>query len=61
MTKGTAKAKQVKGKMNKMKETLGKAIGDKSTQKHGLGEQLRGKAQEIAHKTADQYRKRTGH
>ncbi|MFV5992752.1 CsbD family protein [Streptomyces sp. NPDC056231] len=58
MTKGTAKAKQVKGKM---KETLGKAIGDKSTQKHGLGEQLRGKAQEIAHKTADQYRKRTGH
>ncbi|MEV7236820.1 CsbD family protein [Streptomyces sp. NPDC051020] len=58
MTKGTAKAKQVKGKM---KETLGKAIGDKSTQRHGLGEQLRGKAQEIAHKTADQFRKRTGH
>ncbi|MEW2487017.1 CsbD family protein [Streptomyces sp. NPDC048411] len=58
MTKGTAKAKQVKGKM---KETLGKAIGDKSTQRHGLGEQLRGKAQEIAHKTADQVRKRTGH
>jgi uncharacterized protein YjbJ (UPF0337 family) len=58
MTKGTAKAKQVKGKM---KETLGKAIGDKSTQRHGLGEQLCGKAQEIAHKTADQFRKRTGH
>ncbi|MFE7391375.1 CsbD family protein [Streptomyces sp. NPDC057582] len=56
MTKG--KAKQVKGKM---KETLGKAIGDKSMQRHGLGEQLRGKAQELSHKTADKFRKRTGH
>ncbi|WP_328885364.1 CsbD family protein [Streptomyces sp. NBC_00316] len=58
MTKGVAKSKQIKGKM---KETLGKAIGDKSMQKHGLSEQLRGKAQEITHKTADRVRKRTGH
>ncbi|MFJ7949360.1 CsbD family protein [Streptomyces sp. NPDC096354] len=58
MSKGAAKSKQIKGKM---KETLGKAIGDKSMQRHGLGEQLRGKAQEIAHKTADHVRKRTGH
>lgn len=58
MTKGAAKSKQIKGKM---KETLGKAIGDKSMQRHGLGDQLRGKAQEITRKTTDQVRKRTGH
>lgn len=58
MTKGTAKTNQIKGKM---KETLGRAMGDKSMQRHGLGQQLRGKAQEITHKTADQVRKRIGH
>ncbi|MER7813469.1 CsbD family protein [Streptomyces sp900116325] len=58
MTKGAAKSKQITGKT---REALGEAIGDKSMQRHGLGDQLRGKAQEITHKAADQVRKRTGH
>ncbi|MGW1895669.1 CsbD family protein [Streptomyces sp. NPDC002004] len=58
MTKGNAKAMQIKGKL---RETLGKALHDKSMQRAGRGEQLRGKAQEMAGKAADQVRKRTGH
>jgi hypothetical protein len=40
MTKGNAKVHQLRGKM---KETLGKALGDSSMQQAGRGEQLRTK------------------
>ncbi|WP_431041118.1 CsbD family protein [Streptomyces sp. P1-3] len=58
MSKGKAKAKQIKGKI---KETLGKATGDKSTEREGRGEHLTGKAREAAEKAADKARKRFGH
>ncbi|MGW6360668.1 CsbD family protein [Streptomyces sp. NPDC055092] len=58
MAKDHAKTKQIKGKM---RETLGKALGDKSMQKEGRGEQLRAKAQAMTEKAADQIRKRAGH
>lgn len=58
MMKGNARTKQLKGKM---RETLGKALGDKSMQRTGRGEQLRGKAQEITEKAAGQIRHRTKH
>ncbi|WKX73582.1 CsbD family protein [Streptomyces sp. XD-27] len=57
MAKGKAKAKQAKGKI---KETLGKATGDRSLQAEGQGEQLTGKAREAAEEAAEKARKRTG-
>ncbi|MEV6196510.1 CsbD family protein [Streptomyces sp. NPDC051920] len=42
--KYNAKAKQIKGKV---KESLGKAMGDRAVQRSGRREQLRGKAQEM--------------
>jgi uncharacterized protein YjbJ (UPF0337 family) len=42
--KGNAKVKQVRGKV---KETLGRATGDRAVQRSGRREQLRGKAQEM--------------
>ncbi|MEU5538525.1 CsbD family protein [Streptomyces sp. NPDC020362] len=53
-----AKVKQVRGKM---KETLGKALGDNSMRRSGRREQVRGKAQEMTARAADQVRKRIGH
>jgi uncharacterized protein YjbJ (UPF0337 family) len=44
-----------------MRETLGKALGDKSMQRAGRGEQLRGKAQEMTERAAGQIRHRTKH
>ncbi|MCX4614964.1 MULTISPECIES: CsbD family protein [Streptomyces] len=58
MMKGNARTKQLKGKM---RETLGKALGNKSMQRAGRGEQLRGKAQEMTEKAAGQIRQRTKH
>jgi uncharacterized protein YjbJ (UPF0337 family) len=58
MSKGNARAKQIKGKL---KETLGKTVGDKSMAREGRGEQLRGKAQEMAEKAAERVRKATKH
>ncbi|MFE7775202.1 CsbD family protein [Streptomyces sp. NPDC057445] len=58
MSKGKAKAKQAKGKM---KETLGKATGDRSMEHKGQGEMLGGKAQEMSEKAADKARRATGH
>ncbi|MFB7714055.1 CsbD family protein [Streptomyces sp. NPDC056105] len=51
MIKGNAKTQQIKGKM---KETLGKALGDKSMQRSGRGEQVRGKVKEVTEKVAHQ-------
>ncbi|MFF2517220.1 CsbD family protein [Streptomyces sp. NPDC058086] len=56
LMKGNARTKQLRGKM---RETLGKALGDKSMQRTGRGEQLRGKAQEMTEKAAGQIRQRT--
>ncbi|MFF4349864.1 CsbD family protein [Streptomyces sp. NPDC001530] len=58
MAKGHAKVHRIRGKM---KETLGKALGDKSMQRSGRGEQLRARAHEMTEKAAHQLRKRTGH
>lgn len=58
MIKGNPKTQQFRGKM---KETLGKALGDKSMQRSGRSEQLRGKAHEMTEKAAAQIRKRTKH
>ncbi|MFI1769911.1 CsbD family protein [Streptomyces sp. NPDC020800] len=58
MHKEHAKVKQVRGKM---KETLGKALGDKSMRRSGRREQVRGKAQEMTERAADQVRRRIGH
>ncbi|MFJ8009149.1 CsbD family protein [Streptomyces fagopyri] len=58
MLKGNARTKQITGRM---RETLGKALGDKSMQRKGRSEQLRGKAQEMTGKAADRMRKRTKH
>ncbi|MFE7775119.1 CsbD family protein [Streptomyces sp. NPDC057445] len=52
------KTMQIKGKL---KETLGKTMGDKAMQRHGRGDQLRGKAQEMAEKATDQIRRRSKH
>ncbi|MER5695885.1 CsbD family protein [Streptomyces mirabilis] len=56
--KGNAKVHQITGKM---KETLGKALGDSSMQQAGRGEQLRAKAHEMTEKATDHLRKRSGH
>ncbi|MFF1399880.1 CsbD family protein [Streptomyces sp. NPDC058287] len=56
MIKGNAKTKQIKGKM---KETLGKALGDKSMQRSGRGDQVRGKVHEVSEKVVHQMHKRT--
>ncbi|MCZ7460440.1 MULTISPECIES: CsbD family protein [Streptomyces] len=58
MSKHNAKARQIKGKL---KETLGKTMGDKSMQRSGRSDMLRGKAQEMAEKAADQVRRHTRH
>ncbi|MFB8182270.1 CsbD family protein [Streptomyces sp. NPDC055966] len=58
MHKEHAKVKQVRGKM---KERLGKALGNKSMQKSGRREMVRGKAQEMTARAAAQVRKRIGH
>ena len=58
MIKGNARTKQITGRM---RETLGKALGDKSMQRRGRNEQLRGKAHEMTGKAADRIRKRTKH
>ena len=55
---GNAKVHQIRGKM---KETLGKALGDSSMQQAGRGEQLRAKAHEMTEKAAGHLRKRSGH
>ncbi|GFH34223.1 CsbD family protein [Streptomyces pacificus] len=58
MSKHNAKARQIKGKL---KETLGKTMGDKSMRRSGRNDMLRGKAQEMAEKAAGQVRKHTRH
>lgn len=58
MSKGNARTQQVKGKL---RETLGKALGDRSMQRKGRGEQLRGKAHEMTERATEQIRKRTKH
>ncbi|UUN25572.1 CsbD family protein [Streptomyces sp. FIT100] len=50
MAKAKAKAKQAKGQM---KETAGKATGDKRMQAEGRGEQMTGKAQEAMENAAE--------
>lgn len=52
MNKG--KTRQIKGKL---KETLGKTMHNKSLQREGRGDMLRGKAQEMAEKAAHRVRK----
>ncbi|MGW4672413.1 CsbD family protein [Streptomyces sp. NPDC004324] len=58
MIKGNAKTKQITGRL---RETLGKALGDKSMQRQGRSEQLRGKAQEMTGKAADRVRRAAKH
>jgi uncharacterized protein YjbJ (UPF0337 family) len=58
MAKANAKAHQIRGKM---KETLGKALGDTSMRRAGRGEQLRAKAHEMTERAAGHLRKRSGH
>ncbi|MFF2997913.1 CsbD family protein [Streptomyces sp. NPDC057950] len=58
MIKGNARTKQLTGRM---RETLGKALGDKSMQRRGRNEQLRGKAHEMTGKAADRIRRRAKH
>ncbi|MEU0037624.1 CsbD family protein [Streptomyces sp. NPDC006333] len=58
MFKGNARTQQITGRM---RETLGKALGDKSMQRKGRNEQLRGKAHELTGKAADRMRKRAKH
>lgn len=58
MLKPNARTKQITGRM---RETLGKALGDKSMQRKGRNEQLRGKAQEMTGKAADRMHKLTKH
>ncbi|WP_369251666.1 CsbD family protein [Streptomyces sp. R41] len=58
MAKVNPKVQQIRGKM---KETLGKAMGDTSMQRAGRGDQLRAKAHKMTDKAAAQLRKRTGH
>ncbi|GAX58114.1 CsbD family protein [Streptomyces olivochromogenes] len=55
--KANTKVDQIRGKM---KETLGKALGDSSMQQAGRGEQLRAKAHEMTEKAAGHLRKRSG-
>ncbi|MET7621611.1 CsbD family protein [Streptomyces sp. NPDC005408] len=57
MGKAKAKAKQAKGQM---KETAGKAMGDRDMQAEGRGEHIAGQAQEAMHRTADRIKKPTG-
>ncbi|WP_328551818.1 MULTISPECIES: CsbD family protein [unclassified Streptomyces] len=58
MFKGNAKAKQIKGKV---KESVGKVLGDTSVQRAGRRDQLRGKAQEMTEKTTARVRSWTKH
>ncbi|MET8135096.1 MULTISPECIES: CsbD family protein [unclassified Streptomyces] len=58
MFKGNAKVKQVKGKV---KESVGKALGDTSVQRAGRRDQLRGKAQEMTEKATARVHKWTNH
>ncbi|MFD6550616.1 CsbD family protein [Streptomyces sp. NPDC058398] len=58
MFQGNAKAKQIKGKV---KESVGKALGDTSVQRAGRREQLRGKAQEMTEKATARVRQWTKH
>ncbi|MGW3916781.1 CsbD family protein [Streptomyces sp. NPDC005070] len=58
MFQGNAKAKQVKGKV---KESVGKVLGDTSIQRAGRREQLRGKAQEMTEKASAHVRRWTKH
>ncbi|MFI6490029.1 CsbD family protein [Streptomyces sp. NPDC050564] len=58
MAKSTAKVQQIRGKM---KESLGKALGNKSMQRSGRGDMVRGKAHEITEKMAHRVHKRIGH
>ncbi|MFJ6836028.1 CsbD family protein [Streptomyces sp. NPDC091209] len=53
MFKGNAKAKQIKGKV---KESVGKVLGDSSVQRAGRRDQLHGKAQEMTEKTTARVR-----
>ncbi|GAA5004425.1 hypothetical protein GCM10023335_20600 [Streptomyces siamensis] len=57
VSKGSAKAKQVKGKM---KQTVGKAVGNRSLKREGQAEMLGGKAQEMAEKAAHRARRMMG-
>ncbi|MER5472951.1 CsbD family protein [Streptomyces sp. NPDC002685] len=56
--KGNAKAKQIKGKV---KESVGKALGDSSVQRAGRRDQLRGKAQEMTESATARVRQWTKH
>ncbi|MFI1396029.1 CsbD family protein [Streptomyces sp. NPDC020681] len=58
MTMSKAKVQQMKGKL---KEAFGKATGDRSMQREGRGDVLRGKAHAVADKAADRFRRRPGH
>ncbi|MFE1291178.1 CsbD family protein [Streptomyces sp. NPDC058751] len=58
MFQGNAKARQIKGKV---KESVGRALGDKSVQRAGRREQLRGKAQEMTEKASARARRWTKH
>ncbi|MCX4585366.1 CsbD family protein [Streptomyces sp. NBC_01481] len=57
MGKAKAKGKQVKGRM---KESAGKAMGDRGMQAEGRGEQIPGSPQEAVRKAADQARRPGG-
>ncbi|MCX4510434.1 MULTISPECIES: CsbD family protein [Streptomyces] len=54
MGKAKAKAKQAKGKM---KETAGKAMGDREMQAEGRGEQMAGKAREATQDAAERMKR----
>ncbi|MGW3422966.1 CsbD family protein [Streptomyces phaeochromogenes] len=54
MGKSKGKAKQMKGKM---KETAGRAMGDMPMENEGRGEQMTGRAQELASKTSERVKK----
>ncbi|MEU8980930.1 CsbD family protein [Streptomyces sp. NPDC048309] len=58
MTKSNAKMHMIKGKL---KETLGKSLGDSSMQRSGRREQLRAKAHEMTDKATDRLHRRAGH
>ncbi|MFF3397921.1 CsbD family protein [Streptomyces sp. NPDC002659] len=57
MGKAKAKGKQVKGRM---KESAGKAMGDRGMRAEGRGEQIAGSTQEAVRQGADQVRKPGG-
>ncbi|MEU8550096.1 CsbD family protein [Streptomyces roseoverticillatus] len=55
MSKGKAKAKQIKGKL---KETTGDAVGNKRMEAEGRAEKVSGKAQEAVEKAKKSLRDR---